>query len=379
LDRVNLHFQIIDTGIGIPADRLDRLFKSFSQVDASTTRRYGGTGLGLAISKRLVELMGGAIAVRSQVGSGTEFSFDLPLGVAYSITPPDPLRTSAAVVQGRTAMIVDDNATNLRVLELHLKSFGMETVQASSGAEALQKLSVAVWPDLVILDMQMPETSGLDLALRIRALPEGRSVPLILFSSLHVTRSQVAGLDGSSEFSGYLLKPIKPSALLEVIGSALRSEHRTPQALNESKTSRLDARLADEMPMRILIVDDHPTNRKFCAAALRKLGYEPEVVTSGEEAVEAASLLNFDTILMDIEMPDMDGLEASARIRAQRNATDGPYIVALTANAITGDRERYLADGMDDYVSKPIEIGELVRALRAAAASRKSRLRQADR
>ena len=377
-DPLKVHFQIIDTGIGIPSDRLDRLFKSFSQVDASTTRRYGGTGLGLAISKRLVELMGGSIAVRSDVKSGTEFSFDLPLGLADTVPSSDPLPIAAAVVQGRTAMIVDDNATNLRVLDLHLRSFGMASVQALGAQDALQKLSAGVWPDLVILDMQMPEISGVDLALRIRALPEGRAVPLILFSSLHSTRSQIAEMDGSSEFSGFLLKPIKPSALLEVIGSALRSEHRASQAKIEPKSSRLDVRLADEIPLNILIVDDHPTNRKFCAAALRKLGFEPSVAASGEEAVEAVGQSDFDTILMDIEMPDMDGLEATAKIRAQRSATDCPYMVALTANAIAGDREKYLSAGMDDYVSKPIEISELVRALRAAAVSRQSRTRPAD-
>ena len=377
-DPLIVHFQIIDTGIGIPADRLDRLFKSFSQVDASTTRRYGGTGLGLAISKRLVELMGGMIAVHSDVGSGTEFSFDLPLGLADALPSSAAAPTSAAVVQGRTAMIVDDNATNLRVLELHLRSFGMASVQASGADEALHRLSTGLWPDIVILDMQMPGTDGLDLARRIRALPEGRSVPLILFSSLHVTRSQIGKMDGADEFSGFLVKPIKPSALLEVIGSALRSERRATEAAIDPRTSRLDVRLADEIPLRILIVDDHPTNRKFCAAALRKLGFEPVLAASGEEAVEAAGLSDFDTVLMDIEMPDMDGLEATAKIRAQRAASDCPYIVALTANAIAGDREKYLIAGMDDYVSKPIEISELVRALRAAAVSMQSRARPAD-
>ncbi len=377
-DRLNLRFQIIDTGIGIPADGLDRLFKSFSQVDASTTRRYGGTGLGLAISKRLVELMGGSITVRSDVGIGTEFSFDLPLGLADDSPASDASPVAAPDLQGRMAMIVDDNATNLQVLSLHLQSFGMASVQSRSAEEALHRLSTGSWPDIVILNMQMPGTDGLELARRIRALPHGRSVPLVLFGSLHAAQSQMGSRDGAGEFSGFLVKPIKPSALFEMIGSALRSELQAAEPATAPEASRLDMRLADEIPLHILIVDDHPTNRKFCAAALRKLGFAPVLASCGEEAVEAAGLSAFDAILMDIEMPDMDGLEAAAKIRTQRAAGDGSYIIALTANAIAGDREKYLLAGMDDYVSKPIEISDLVRALRAAAASRQSNARLSD-
>ncbi|MGL6210798.1 MAG: response regulator [Paracoccaceae bacterium] len=377
-EHLTLRFQIIDTGIGIPADRLDRLFKSFSQVDASTTRRYGGTGLGLAISKRLVELMGGSIAVRSTVGNGTEFSFDLPLDLAGDPQPSETAPKAITGIQGRTAMIVDDNATNLRVLELHLRSFGMASIQARDAEDALHKLSTGTRPDIVILDMQMPGTDGIELARRIRALAQGRSVPLVLFSSLHVSRSHFDGMEGAGEFSGFLVKPIKPSALLEAIGSALRSELPATEPANAPGASPFEPRLAEEIPLRILVVDDHPTNRKFCAAALRKLGFEPVLASSGEEAVEVAGQSAFDTILMDIEMPDMDGLEATTKIKARLSKAGSPYVVALTANAIAGDREKYLHAGMDDYVSKPIEIAELVRALRAAAASRHVMVRPSD-
>ncbi|MFN3845566.1 MAG: response regulator [Paracoccaceae bacterium] len=374
--QLTLQFQIIDTGIGIPADRLDRLFKSFSQVDASTTRRYGGTGLGLAISKRLVELMGGSITVRSEVGRGTEFSFDLPVSPAEQIPPAETGSPSAAVIRGSMAMIVDDNATNLRVLELHLRSFGMASIQANGPEEALRLLASVARPDIIILDMQMPGMSGVDLARMIRAHPEGRSVPLILFSSLQVTRSTIAELDGNDLFSGYLMKPIKPSALLEAIGSVLHSERRIVGPEPASGASQLAIRLSDEIPLRILVVDDHPTNRKFCAAALRKLGFDPEMASSGEDAVETARLTVFDTVLMDIEMPDMDGIEATTKIRSLRPEAELPYMIALTANAIAGDREKYLRAGMDDYVSKPIDIAELIRALRAAAEA-KRRLQRA--
>ena len=209
-------------------------------------------------------------------------------------------------------------------------------------------------------------------------MPQGRLVPLLLFSSLRVSRSQFGGMEGAGEFSGFLIKPIKPSALLEVIGSALRSELRRAEPARAMEASRLELSLAGEIPLRILVVYDHPTNRKFCAAALRKLGFEPVLASSGEEAVELAGQSAFDVILMDIEMPDMDGIEATAKIRAQRTMADSPYVVALTANAIAGDREKYLHAGMDDYVSKPIEIAELIRALRAAAGSRKSTVRSSD-
>ena len=369
----DVRFRVVDSGIGIPVERLDRLFKSFSQVDASTTRRYGGTGLGLAISKRLVDLMGGSISVQSMVGRGTEFSFDLPLSSSDLMPPADTGSQDAAVISGRTAMIVDDNATNLRVLELHLRGFGMVSVSVNEPEKALHLLESAARPDIVILDMQMPGMSGVELAQRIRTLPECRSLPLILFSSLDVTRSQIAQMQGGDAFSGFLVKPIKPSALLEAIGSVLHLERRAASTEPASGASQLATRLAEEIPMRILVVDDHPTNRKFCAAALKKLGFQPELAASGHEAVETARLKVFDTVLMDIEMPEMDGIEATTLIRGLTPAAEWPYVVALTANAIAGDRERYLRAGMDDYVSKPIEISELVRALRAAAKAKHER------
>jgi signal transduction histidine kinase/DNA-binding response OmpR family regulator len=366
-----IHFQVIDTGIGIPADRLDRLFQSFSQVDASTTRRYGGTGLGLAISKRLLELMGGSISVSSTVGRGTEFAFRLPLPqVENPGLPAGPLQDTLRV-RGRRALIVDDNATNRRVLELHLRSFGMDSVQAGRAEEALAALRSEPPPDVVILDMQMPAASGLDLARQMRAAPQGRSVPLILFSSIHVSRAQMDQRE--VDFSGFLLKPIRPSALLEAIGSALDSGRVSFLRRESAAPTAQSMLLAHEIPLRILVVDDHPTNRKFCAAALRKLGFEPVVVVSGQEAIDAVRTAEFDTVLMDIEMPDMDGLEAAGHVRAICGEGSSPYMVALTANAVVGDRERYLGAGMDDYVSKPIDIAELVRSLREAAKLRQAR------
>ena len=351
---------VSDTGIGIPADRLGGLFQPFTQVDASTTRRYGGTGLGLVISQRLVEMLGGEISVRSEVERGTEFTFSIPAIAAHD--QDEPNAPMVAPVAGRKVMFVDDNATNRRVLELHLKSFGAEPIAAAGAVEALDRLRSGAAPDLIILDMQMPGHSGIDLAREIRHLPECRSVPLILFSSIHLSRSQLMQ-SAEGLFADILNKPIKPSSLLNAISAALQSAPRSKAAATGSGATPADEALATTYPLRILVVDDHPTNRKFASALLRRLGYVPEIAASGPEGVAHAVSTCFDTILMDIEMPEMDGIEAMRIIR-DAAGVDAPYFVALTANAITGDRENYLRAGMDDYVSKPIDVSELVRALR---------------
>jgi signal transduction histidine kinase/CheY-like chemotaxis protein len=354
-------FSVVDTGIGIPVNRLERLFQPFTQIDASTTRRYGGTGLGLVISRRLVEMLGGEISVRSELGRGTEFTFSIP-AIAAENEQSEVDALVVAPVAGMKVMLVDDNATNRRVLELHLKSFGTDPIAVAGAAEALDRIRSGAVPDLIILDMQMPDLSGIDLARIIRGLPECRSVPLILFSSLHLSRSQ---LMQTSEglFADILNKPIKPSSLLNAISAALHSAPRPKTVAVAGADAPADEALATACPLRILVVDDHPTNRKFASALLRRLGYAPDVAASGPEGVALSASKYFDTILMDIEMPEMDGIEAMRIIR-DAAGVNVPYFVALTANAITGDRENYLRAGMDDYVSKPINVSELVHALR---------------
>ena len=356
-------FTVTDTGIGIPPERLGRLFQPFSQGDASTTRRYGGTGLGLVISRRLAEMLGGGISVRSAEGRGTEFEFTVAAQAAAG--PPAGLSVTlpGAEIKGRKALIVDDNATNRRVLELQLASLGIDALAAASGAEALDMLSQGAAPDLIILDLQMPDLTGIDVAARVRSMPEHRTTPLILFSSLHMSKSELARLTEAKSFAEIIHKPIKPSALLNAIVTALNAAPRTAHPPAPQPDSKSQPLLAEECPLQILVVDDHPTNRKFAAAILRKQGFAPEIAASGEEAVASAAVKRFDTILMDIEMPDMDGLEAMRRIREAAGAKTSVF-VALTANAIAGDRETYLRAGMDDYVSKPIDVKDLERALR---------------
>lgn len=364
-----VRFSVADTGIGIPKDRLGTLFQSFSQVDGSTSRRYGGTGLGLAISRRLVEMLGGEISVRSEIGRGTVFEFTIKVEWADGSTASFDTDS----VKGKRVLIVDDNATNRRVLELHARSFGMEPTLVTGGEDALSILGRGAATDVVILDMQMPHLSGIDVARRIHELPQCRSLPLILYSSLHMSRAQITQLAGPRLFADILSKPIKPSALLQSIMAAILAVPKVAAPAAARPAVELDGSLAAECPLDILVVDDHPTNRKFCSALLRKLGYAPQLAVSGREAVDMTATASFDTILMDIEMPDMDGIEAMKIIRSLRSEVAQPYFIALTANAIAGDRETYLKAGMDDYVSKPIELAELVGALRTSWRARVAR------
>lgn len=364
-----VRFSIADTGIGIPEDRLGTLFRSFSQVDSSTARRYGGTGLGLAISRRLVEMLGGEISVRSKAGRGAVFEFTIKVEWADASTAS--LDTES--VKGKHVLIVDDNATNRRVLELHAKSFGMVPNLVTGGEEAVSALSRGEPVDVVILDMQMPHLTGIDVAKRIHDLPHCRSLPLILYSSLHMSRAQIMQMAGARLFADILSKPIKPSALLQSIMAAIHAVPKAAAPAAAKPAIGLDGKLAVECPLNILVVDDHPTNRKFCSALLKKLGYAPQLAVSGREAVDMAATASFDTILMDIEMPEMDGIEAMRIIRRLHSEVAQPYFIALTANAIAGDRETYLKAGMDNYVSKPIELAELVGALRTSWRSRGAR------
>jgi signal transduction histidine kinase/ligand-binding sensor domain-containing protein/CheY-like chemotaxis protein len=349
-DTLDLTFEVRDTGIGIPQDKIDRLFKAFSQVDSSTTRKYGGTGLGLAISEKLVTLMGGRIWVESTVGEGTTFSFtvcmkssknSLPTYVQYNITG----------LEGKRVLIVDDNTTNLLILRTQLESWKMLPVVVSTAEQALDVLSQREQLDLVITDMQMPGMDGIGLAQRMKQTRP--NLPVILLSSMGNERNE----HHARLFVSVLTKPVKQSFLCRNILTALRYQDK-PLAVEQQASEKFDSEFAQEYPIRILLAEDNPVNMKLAERVLHKLGYKPDVVWNGLEAVEAVKKSQYDLLLMDIQMPEMDGLEATRQIRSKDIIQ--PKIIAMTANAMQGDRELCLEAGMNDYISKPIKLEDLV-------------------
>jgi len=367
-----LAFSVRDTGIGIPADRLDRLFQSFSQVDASTTRRYGGTGLGLAISQRLTEMMGGKIAVTSCPGAGSEFSFSIP---AHASDVPVRVHRDLSGVQptlrGKRVLVVDDNATNRRIVTVHLDTWGMPSRATESPLEALEWLKAGEHFDLAILDMHMPEMDGVSLARALRTLPAGAGLPLILFTSLG--RREARAEDEG--FAAYLHKPIKPSQLFDALSSVL-ADQPVHVAARGTTAVELDPELAARHPLRILLAEDNVVNQKVALRLLAQMGYRADVAANGLEAIEAVARQTYDVVLMDVQMPELDGFEASREIN-RRWSGGRPRIVAMTANAMQGDRELCVAAGMDDYVAKPIRIEELVAALRRVPPHREVPVRTA--
>jgi signal transduction histidine kinase/DNA-binding response OmpR family regulator/HPt (histidine-containing phosphotransfer) domain-containing protein len=364
--QAQLRFSIEDTGIGIAADKLERIFEKFTQADASTTRRFGGTGLGLAISKQLIELMGGRIAVTSQPGKGSTFSFTLPFDLPREPLPAAPPRT---FLEGVRVLIVDDNEVNRRVLHEQVSSWRMRNGGFASGEEALTKLheaQVAGDPyHIAILDHQMPGMDGEMLARAIKSDPELRSTTLVMLTSL-VSSEGATRLKEAGVFA-CLLKPVRQSKLWDVLAEAWGAHTRqSPVQLLAGaapvkpppggKTER-------KMHARVLVVDDNTTNQKVARLMLENLGCRVDVAANGKEAIEMLDLLPYDVVFMDCEMPEMDGYEATAEIR-RRHANDRHVpVVAMTAKAIQGDRERCLEAGMDDYISKPVRLEDLDAAL----------------
>jgi signal transduction histidine kinase/DNA-binding response OmpR family regulator/HPt (histidine-containing phosphotransfer) domain-containing protein/PAS domain-containing protein len=354
-----LHFAVRDTGIGVAADRMDRLFQSFSQVDASTTRRYGGTGLGLAISKRLSEMMGGTMWVESELGRGSTFHFTIRGKAA-----PAPARAYLDEVQpalnDKRVLIVDDNATNRRILSRQVQQWQMQPQATASPLEALDWLRDGALFDVAILDMQMPVMDGLTLAKEIRKIPAPISmIPLIMLTSLG--RNEVK--ETMDEFSAFLVKPLKPSSLFDALVSVLTGVPTRARARDTEKKPQIDSQLAEQLPLHILLAEDNATNQKLALRLLERMGYRADAVANGLEAVDALKRQAYDVVLMDVQMPEMDGLEATRHIRRELPDARQPRVIAMTANAMQGDREMCLAAGMDDYVSKPIRIEELVSAL----------------
>ena len=359
-----LQITVRDTGVGIPEDRLDRLFKSFSQVDASSTRRHGGSGLGLAISERLVHLMGGRIWVESTLGEGSAFHFTVDIPVSGELREA-LLEEARPELADKRVLIVDDNATNRRILALQVEAWSMTSAAASTPGEALAWLAAGEGFDAAILDMHMPQMDGLELALAIRKTHGPDELPLILLSSLGRLSPDAEGKLGRAQFADMLAKPIKPSPLLNSLMAVFFGQPTRVLGPRRDLGGQFDRQLAERLPLRILLADDHATNQKLGQMILARLGYRADIAGNGREVLEALEQKSYDLVLMDIEMPEMDGLEATAEIRRRWGAE--PRIVAVTANAMRGDRDRYLEAGIDDYVSKPIRIEALVRALTQGA------------
>ena len=356
--RADVAFAVRDTGIGLSGDGMSRLFQSFTQADSSTTRKYGGTGLGLAISKRLSELMGGHMWAESD-GLGKGSTFHVSINAALGELPAARQREFVGLqpaLQGKRVLIVDDNATNRRVLELQTSKWGMSSRATESAREALDWVKDGEAFDLAIVDMHMPEMDGVMLA---RAIRERNSVlPLVLFSSLG--RREVG--DDGNLFAAFLTKPIRQSQLFDTLVGILA--HESPKAAPAvDGAPRFDPEMAARHPLRILLAEDNVVNQKLALRILQQMGYRADLASNGLEAVESVQRQNYDVVLMDVQMPEMDGLDAAREICARWGAGERPRIIAMTANALQGDRDMCLAAGMDDYVTKPIRVERLVEAL----------------
>ncbi len=355
--RYEIQFAVKDTGIGIPPDKMERLFKSFSQVDASTTRKYGGTGLGLAISKRLSEIMGGKMWVESQVGVGSTFYFTIS-AVPASNYPVEEENSNEEFL-GKRLLIVDDNATNRKILSLQAESWGMFSCAISSGIKALELMNRGMEFDLAILDMQMPEMDGVTLAREIRKHRDYENLPLVMLSSL--CKQEIKQQSADINFAAILNKPLQQSQLHQVLMRVLNRK------LIKVNPSSISPKPTSETPvlnhkLRILLAEDNVVNQKVALLTLETLGYRAEVAGNGIEVLEALRRQPYDVVFMDVQMPEMDGLTATKEICKQWTKSR-PRIIAMTANAMQGDREKCLEAGMDDYISKPIRIEELQRAL----------------
>jgi signal transduction histidine kinase/DNA-binding response OmpR family regulator/HPt (histidine-containing phosphotransfer) domain-containing protein len=356
-----IRFAVKDTGIGIPSERIDRLFQSFNQVDASTTSKYGGTGLGLAISKQLCEMMGGKMWVHSTVGKGSTFYFTILAKAAPNAIPASFQEAQQDLV-GKRMLIVDDNTTNQKILTLQAQSWGMFTCAVESGAKALEWLQRGVTFDIALLDMQLPNMDGISLAREIRKQPQCQKLPLVLLSSLN-KQDYRRGED--INFAAILSKPIQQSQLYNVLLQIFTG--RPLKVIAPSITPAKPKPLAASLPLRILVVEDVEIDRKTIRLLLEKLGYRADLAGNGIEALKALRRQYYDVVLMDVKMPQMDGIAATRQICQEKATSMRPRIIAMTAAVAPGDREKCSQAGMDDFLAKPISLEELRKILMKSA------------
>ena len=354
-DAVRLRLAVKDTGIGIAAAELPRLFQSFTQVDASTTRHYGGTGLGLAISKRLVELMGGEMGVQSEPGHGSVFTATLTLDVAPRGPVAEFLHRNVPALLGKRILVVDDNLTNRRIVTKLALLWGMVPSSFPSALEALDRVRHGEVFDVALLDMSMPGFDGIDLAHEIRRRRAAPELPIVMLTSLG-QRQTLRAAQGA-DLAACLSKPIKVGQLFSTLVAVIEGRQSAPLAADVPRLR------APSQSLRLLVVEDNVINQRVALRLLQHLGYEPDQVSSGEQALQAVAARPYDVVLMDIQMPGLDGVQAARHIVSQRGAQGLPRIIAMTANAMPGDRETYLDAGMDGYLPKPIELDGLAAVL----------------
>jgi len=360
-DRYEVHFSVRDTGIGMTANQQDKLFKAFSQADSSTTRKYGGTGLGLAISQRLTSLMKGQIWVESKAGQGSTFHFTINTKQAEDQVDKNEEMLLKAV-KNRRVMLVDDNHTNLRVLNKQLRIWGVQAFSESDpriGMETALKQEV----DLLITDYEMPILSGLEISRKIKeAKPD---LPIIMLSSAYVDMDEQ---EKNKLFRYYLSKPAKHSQLLQCMGEIFKdaAAAKILSPKKEEDQEALTSELGKQFPLRILLAEDNAVNQKLAVLTLKKMGYDADIAANGLEVLQALERQEYDLIFMDIQMPEMDGMQATQEV-ILRYGKERPTIIAMTANAMEGDREKFLEAGMDDYVTKPINLRIIQNMLKKVA------------
>lgn len=351
-ENLELEFIVKDSGIGIPETKIKSLFKPFYQLDSSTTRKYGGTGLGLAICSKLIELMGGSITVESEEGKGSSFIFNVKVKKSPYALSKVYVKNPESKLKNKNILLVDDNVTNLKILSLQCKSWGMKTVLCSNPREALEIVLNNSF-DMLLLDMQMPEMDGIELMKLIREKYNVNELPSVLLTSIGNLSNTI--ISDKSLFTSHLTKPVKQTHLFNVLNEAISQlDSGTHNINNDISGQKLNVRF----PLQILIAEDNIINQKLILKMLERIGYNSDVANNGIEVLEAMERKTYDLIFMDIQMPEMDGIEATRRI-INKHKDDRPVIVAVTANAMTGDRDKYLNAGLDDYISKPVLVNVL--------------------
>jgi signal transduction histidine kinase/DNA-binding response OmpR family regulator len=359
-DGWRLHFVVADTGIGIPADRMDRLFQPFSQIDSSTTRRFGGTGLGLVISQRLIALMDGRLTVHSEIDRGSRFSFSITAARAPFVVE-GPLIPEVDFRRLRV-LVVDDNEVNRHILRQQLQSWHLSVECEASGAAALARLDRGDHFDLAVLDFHMPGMDGQQLAAAWRTRWAAQTPPLVLLTSQGMTEAPA-----TARFAARITKPVKPRELHAALTQAFRE--KSPAAPRRVKQlSPFDPDFARRHPLRILVVEDNPANLRVALLMLEKMGYRADTAANGIEALQCLARQPYDVVMMDLQMPELDGLETVRIVRTHRTRDEPPFIFAFTANARKEDYENCMAAGMHDFLSKPLHIDTLVAGLKRADA-----------